>query len=112
QTWASGQVTYFTDRADLSPLLPNPQADQFVADAWSRWTSVPLANVNVTRGGQLDEDVTGTNYLLVRDVRANTGKPLPILYDADGSVVDALLGLGAGAADSCSTNAVLGSVDE
>ena len=112
QAWADGQVRYYTDRGNLSLLLPAAQADQFVADAWSRWTSVPLAALTVTRAGQLDEDVTGANFAIVNDVRSNSPKPVAIVYDADGSVVDALLGVGAGASSLCSTNAVLEQNDD
>ena len=111
QTWANGVITYFTDQGDLSPLLPSAQADQFVADAWSQWTSVPRAALTVSRGGQLDEDVSGANFALSSDIEPTSSKTLAIVYDADGTVMDALLGEGAGAAALCSTNAVLGEVD-
>src|SRR5581483_859172 len=111
QTWAKGQITYYTDQGDLSPLLPSNQADQFVADAWSRWSSVPLASLTVIRGGQLDENVTGANYATAIDIAPDSSKPAAIIYDGDGSVIDALLGSGAGARELCSTNAVLGHVD-
>ena len=39
------------------------------------------------------------------------GKPLAIVYDADGAVTDALLGAGAGSFSVCSTNSVFGGVD-
>ena len=38
--WANGSVQYFTDQGDLSPILPNAQADVFVAAAFSPWTSI------------------------------------------------------------------------
>src|ERR1041385_7771730 len=42
-TWAGGQITYFTDQGDLSSLLASAAADQFVADAFSRWSLVSTA---------------------------------------------------------------------
>ena len=111
QIWPNGQVTYYTDQGDLSPLLRSAQADQFVADAWSRWTALPLVSLTVTPGGQLDEDVTGANVATVADMAFDSAKPVAIVYDKDGSVMDALLGEGAGAPELCSTNAVLGQVD-
>ncbi len=111
QTWANGQITYYTDQGDLSSILPSTQADQFVADAWSRWTSVPLASLTVTHGGQLDEDVTGATFATAADVAADSSKPIAIVYDKDGSVIEALLGKGAGAYEVCSTNAVIEKVD-
>lgn len=111
QSWAKGQINYYTDQGDLSPLLRSAQADQFVADAWSRWTSIPLASLTVDHAGQLNEDVTGANFVLADDVARNSAKPVTIVYDADGSVVDELLGRGAGVAAMCSTNSVLGQID-
>ena len=32
-TWSQGTVKYFTDQGNLSPILPGPTADAFVADA-------------------------------------------------------------------------------
>jgi hypothetical protein len=111
QTWANGQISYYTDQGDLSSLLPSAQADQFVVDAWSRWTSVPLAALSATRAGQLDEDVTGSNFATAADVAKDSSKPVAIVYDKDGSVMEALFGQGAGAYELCSTNAVFGQVD-
>ena len=44
-TWAQGAVNYYTDQGDLSPLLPQAGANDFVADAFSRWTSISTAAV-------------------------------------------------------------------
>src|SRR3954462_4285513 len=60
-TWANGSVVYFTDQGDAGPMLPQATANAFVADAFSRWTSVPTAALSATRGGALAEDVNGTN---------------------------------------------------
>lgn len=58
-TWANGAITYYTDLGNLSPLLAGRNADAFVADAFSRWTSISTAAVSAARGGQLAEDVSG-----------------------------------------------------
>jgi len=42
-TWTGGVVSYYTDQGNLSPILPGASADAFVADAFSRWTSVSTA---------------------------------------------------------------------
>jgi len=111
QTWANGQILYYTDQGNLSPLLPLAQADQFVADAWAEWSSVPLASLQVIHGGRLSVDVTGANFAVVSDLLPDSGKPIAIVYDADGSVMNALLGQGAGSSDLCSTNGVYEQVD-
>jgi hypothetical protein len=119
-TWAQGAITYYTDQGDLSPLLPQAGANAFVADAFSHWTSIPMAAISATRGGQLAEDVSGANVVVNFDgsismpsdvMPGAVGTPVGIVYDADGKVTDALLGLGAGASDYCFTNAVYGGPD-
>src|SRR4030088_1025738 len=59
--WANGAMQYFTDQGDLSPLIPNAQADVFVAAAFSTWTSIPSVAVTASQGGHLAEDVNGSN---------------------------------------------------
>ena len=117
-TWSGGRILYYTDQGDLSSQLPNAQADQLVADAFSRWTSIATAAISATRAGSLDEDVNGTNVTTVdglltmpSDLRADAGRPVAIVYDAEGSVVNAILGSGAGAPEMCSTNSVYTTID-
>jgi hypothetical protein len=115
-TWSQGSVSYDTDRGNLSPVLPSTTADAFVADAFSRWTSISTA---AARAGQLAEDVSGANVsasggtiTLPADIRPSaTNRPVAIVYDADGAVTNALLGQGAGSESSCFRNAVYGGVD-
>lgn len=118
--WAQGAVVYYTDQGDLSPLLPGPTADSFVADAFTRWTSVPTAAITANRGGQLAEDVNGSNVIvnsdnsitMPADIQPSaTSKPVGVVYDFDGKVTDALLGSGAGDPLYCFTNAVFGGPD-
>ncbi|MFI5381842.1 MAG: hypothetical protein ACHRHE_21295, partial [Tepidisphaerales bacterium] len=118
--WPQGLVSYFTDQGDLSPILPNSSANSFVADAFSQWTSVPTAALAATGGGQLAEDVNGTNVTLNSDGTISmpvdiqpsaTGTPIGIVYDYDGSVTNALVGAGAGDASQCFYNAAFGGND-
>ncbi len=119
-TWAQGTVSYYTDQGDLSPILPHASADAFVGDAFSRWTSITTAAVSATLAGQLSEDVSGQNVFTNGDgtitmpadiLPTAVDKPVAVVYDADGQVTDALLGLGAGGIDSCFSNAVFGGLD-
>jgi hypothetical protein len=118
--WAQGQVTYYTDQGDLSPVLLNADANAFVANAFSLWTAVPTAALAVTHGGQLAEDVSGSNVTrnsngtlsMPADIQPTaTTTPVGIVYDYDGSVTNALLGSGAGDASQCFYNAAFGGVD-
>ena len=119
-TWAEGVVNYYTDQGPLSATVPGPQGDALVADAFSQWTSISTAALTVTHAGQLAEDVSGLNVYRNSDgtitmpadiMPTATGTPVGIVYDADGTVTDALLGQGAGDASECFGNAVYGGVD-
>jgi len=118
--WSLGQVNYYTDQGDLSPILPNASANGFVADALSQWSAVSSAAVTLTYAGQLAEDVNGANIAVdssgtvtaPADIAPSaTQTPIGIVYDFDGSVTDALLGAGAGNPSQCFWNAVYGGVD-
>jgi len=118
--WAGGQIFYYTDQGDLSPILPNAAANTFVASAFSVWTSVPTAAVVATSPGELAEDVNGTNVTVNPDGTLNlpadiqptaVGTPVGVVYDYDGSVTDAFLGAGAGDSTQCFENAVFGGID-
>jgi hypothetical protein len=119
-TWPAGQVNYYTDQGDLSPILPNASANAFVAAAFAQWTSVSAAALAATRAGQLAEDVNGGNIAVdssgivtgPSDIAPSaTSTPVGIVYDFDGSVTDALLGAGAGDPSQCFWNAVFGGAD-
>ncbi|MGA8151743.1 MAG: IPT/TIG domain-containing protein [Terriglobales bacterium] len=119
-TWGQGNLSYDTDQGDLSPILPGASADALVADAFSQWTSIPTAAVAANRAGQLAEDVSSANVFVNPDftitmpadiLPSATGTPVGIVYDADGTVTDALLGQGAGSASACFSNAVFGGID-
>lgn len=118
--WSGGAVSYYTDQGDLSPLLGGSAADAFVADAFSRWTSVPTAAISATRIGQLNEDVNGSNVVrnsdstisMPADIQPSAlDHPVGVVYDYDGQVTTALLGAGAGARDQCFSNAAIGGPD-
>src|SRR5467141_77408 len=118
--WANGSLQYFTDQGDLSPILPNAQADIFVAAAFSPWTSISSVALTASQGGHLAEDVNGGNIAAAVNgtvtapadiTSAATGTPIGIVYDYDGTVTDALLGQGAGGVADCFTNAVYGGPD-
>jgi len=118
-TWSQGAVTYYTDQGNLSAILPGPSADSLVANAFAQWSSIPTAAVSTIHGGQLAEDVNGTNVILVNGVLtmpsdilpSATGTPVGVVYDYDGAVTDALLGTGASNSTYCATNSAFGGVD-
>src|ERR1700688_4991692 len=118
--WSLGQVTYYTDQGDLSPILPQASANALVANAFTQWTSVSTAALTAINAGQLAEDVNGSNIgvdsngavIAPADITSSAMQfPVGIVYDYDGSVTDALLGAGAGDPSQCFWNAVYGSAD-
>ena len=119
-TWSLGQVNYYTDQGDLSPILPNASANALVANAFSQWTAVSIAALTASNSGQLAEDVNGSNIAVnsagtvtaPADITPSaTQTPVGIVYDYDGSVTDALLGAGAGDPSQCFWNAAYGGAD-
>lgn len=118
--WLNGSVSYFTDQGNLSPIITNAQADSLVAAAFTTWTSLAGVSLTATETGHLSEDVNGTNIAATvagvvtapADITSSaTTTPVAIVYDADGTVTDALLGQGAGGREDCFTNAVYGVAD-
>ena len=47
-TWAGGNVQFFTDQGDLSPILSGGLADTLVAEMFSHWTGVPGVTITAT----------------------------------------------------------------
>jgi IPT/TIG domain len=117
--WANGLVPYFLDQGSLSPTVNATQARAMVAAAASVWNSVSTAAVTIPYNGYLAEDVNGTNVIagpkgvtLPADIRPTaTNRPLGIVFDADGSVINAFFGPGASSAVSCQENGVMTMID-
>jgi hypothetical protein len=84
------------------------------------WSAVPTEGVTLTDRGPLNEDVGGDNIMVntngqitqPSDVTSEaTAYPVAVIYDADGSVIDALLGPTASQPTSSQNNGVLVFVD-
>lgn len=113
--WAGGQVNYFVDQGPLSGSVTNLQATAMVDAAAALWGAVPTAGVTLTDLGSLNEDVSGSNIQVnssgqitaPADVApASTNYPLAVIYDSDGSVINAIFGAAASQPDACQNNAV------
>ncbi len=117
--WRNGVVNYYTDLGDLSPTVTQTQANAMVAAAAALWSGIPTAALEINAAGSLAEDVNGSNFyarpnrlVMPQDVQSRaTGTPLGIIYDADGSVLNALEGPGASDPGGCNVNAVTTVVD-
>ena len=117
--WANGQVVYYTDLGNLSTKVNQAQANAMVAAAAAVWNNVSTAAVTIAAGGSLGEDVNGTNVTVgtggltePADIQPTaTGKPVAVVYDADGSVINALYGAGASSNLVCQNDGVMVEVD-
>jgi hypothetical protein len=100
--WTINPLTYWTDLGMLGAQT-NPQADALVASAFQVWQDVATANISFAKdasnGGKLGGDVTASNIMDVLSAFEGCGalggiaKDRSIIYDLDGSVVVAILGL-------------------
>ena len=70
------------------------QTDAIVINAVALWTNVPTASVTISRGADLPVDVTSANYTTYLGNGTFGDMLNPVVYDTDGSVIDALLGVG------------------
>ncbi len=117
--WKNGAVSYYLDQGALSTLGFHTLMTSLVAQSANAWNNVPTAAVSITNGGNLSEDVSGSNVIagangitMPADIQSTaTSKPLAIVYDADGSVINAFFGPGASAASDCRDNGVMTVVD-
>lgn len=118
--WKVNTLQYYTDQGPLSPTVGHAAADSLVAAAAGVW-NVPTSSLTLTQGGQLAEDVTSqtavvtpAGVVLPPDTQPlNEGQmPIAVIYDADGTLIDLLLGEGASEPEGCLQNGVIGDLDD
>ena len=114
--WSGGLVTYYTDVNKLSPVYGVSRADGTVAQAAMIWNRVSTAAMGIQFGGNLAENVD--NYLASHNgawpadiLPTATNKPVAVVFDATGAVIDSIYGTGASSPLACENNGVLASVD-
>jgi len=116
--WANGLVSYYTDLSPLSSKVTQAQANTMVANAVAVWNGVSTAAVLIRRGGNLAEDVdtsitSGANgIVLPTDIQPTaTNKPVAVVYDETGAVINGIYGAGASSSLDCQNNGVIPTVD-
>jgi hypothetical protein len=117
--WVGGRVNYFVDQGPLNSSIDNQQATAMVDAAAALWSGVSTAGVTLVDAGTLNEDVSGsnlavTNGLLAAPTDVTEGAsayPVGVIFDADGSVIDALYGTNASQPESCENNGVFAWID-
>ena len=113
--WSGGMVNYYVDQGPLNGQITNQQATAMVDAAAAIWSAVPTAGVTLTNAGELNEDVSSANILSGNAVIAQPSDvapsaaayPLGIIFDADGSVINAIFGAGTSDPTSCQNNGVM-----
>jgi len=88
----NGAVTLNYDLGTLG-TRSKVQADAIVTSAVAVWTNVGTATVTLTPGTDLPVDVTVANYSTYTN--NFTDNINPVIYDTDGSIIDAFFGTGA-----------------
>ena len=113
--WANGQVRYYVDQGPLNSSINNQQAVAMVDAAAALWNGISTAAVALADSGSLNEDVSGSNIVVDGSgqiaapsdaTSAATNYPVAVIFDADGSVIDAVFGATASAPTSCQNNGV------
>ena len=112
--WPGGQVRYFVDQGPLNSAVSQQQATAMVDAAAALWSAVPTAGVTLTDAGSLNEDVSGANIIAGNQVilqpadvtPSATTYPVGVIFDADGSVINALFGASASDPASCQNDGV------
>ncbi|MGO9938455.1 MAG: hypothetical protein ACLPH3_12365 [Terracidiphilus sp.] len=112
--WSGGQVQYYVDQGPLNSFVSNQQATAMVDAAAALWSAVITAGVTLVNAGALNEDVSGASIVAANgaieqpiDVAPMaTEYPVGVIYDADGSVINAIFGAGANDATGCQNDGV------
>ena len=112
--WSGGAVSYYVDQGPLNSSIDNQQATAMVDAAAALWSAVPTAGVTLVDAGQLNEDVSGANIVAGNQIISQptdvaptaTAYPVGVIFDADGSVINAIFGAGASDPTSCQNNGV------
>jgi len=89
--WTRRPIPFNPDKGFLGQLS-NSDATAFVAARFNTWANVSTASISVANAGQLPVDVTASN---VGSYLGVCGDNLsPIIFDTDGSIIEAVLGVG------------------
>ncbi len=94
-------ISFNIESGSLGPTRDNDAADQLVLDAFALWNNIPTSIINLSQAGDIPVDIDGSNFNSYIPGPANSAIHNdndclnPVVYDSDGSIIDAFFGTGA-----------------
>lgn len=95
-------IIFNIETGSLGITRPNDLADQLVRNAMAIWNNIPTSNISITQGPDVPVDIDVTNFssyipaAFSSPVQHDNDGLNPIVYDDDGSIIDAFFGEGQG----------------
>lgn len=100
-TYQDPNIDLNIEGGTLGPIS-NDIADQLVREALAIWNTIPTSTINISQGVDVPVDIDETNFTdYIPDpfnsfIHNDADGLNPIVYDDDGSIVDAFFGIGQG----------------
>lgn len=100
-SYESPNILFNVESGPLGPTRDNDAADQLVRDAFALWNNISTSIINLTQGTDIPADIDGSNFNSFIPDPANNAIHNdndclnPVVYDSDGSIIDAFFGIGA-----------------
>ncbi|MGB5455516.1 MAG: hypothetical protein WBO18_06040 [Gammaproteobacteria bacterium] len=100
-TYEDSNIVLNIETGTLGSLL-NDEADQLVRDALTIWNDISTSTIAITLGNDVPVDIDETNFTsYIPDpfnsfINNDNDGLNPIVYDDDGSIIDAYFGIGQG----------------
>ena len=93
-------IEFNIESGDLGAIATNAQADLLVEAALNLWNGIGNATINLSRGADIQIDINISNFTSWipdpndNSVHNDSDGLNPIVYDDDGSIIDAFFGAG------------------
>lgn len=97
-SYENPNIIFNVESGPLGPTRDNDAADQLVRDALALWNNIPTSIINLSQGADVPVDIDGSNYNSYIPDPVNTSIHNdndclnPVVYDSDGSIIDAFFG--------------------
>ena len=100
-TYQSPDIVFNIETGQLGSRT-NDNADQLVRDAFTIWNTIDTSTINITQGDDVGDDIDVNNFTIYipspfnNTIHNDDDGLNPIVYDNDGSIIDAFFGDGQG----------------